>query len=91
MGRADSRRRLRRDRAHAKRQASDLAKTEVAARKLELSAAFADKHGLRLTTKEKLLLPFKFLADLMWWPIKIWLPDDHPGKHEHRSRRGDHV
>jgi len=53
-------------------------------RRRRLHDKFLDRHGLRLTTAQKLLLPLRVLAFMFWWPIKIWLPDD-PSDDEHKG------
>ena len=60
----------------ADQKTSEARRAKVLARKRQLHDRFLEKHGLRLTTAQKMLLPLKFLAFLFWWPIKIWLPDD---------------
>ena len=86
MSRADARRRARHERLAEKRRASSSSRAEVAARKQKLHDAFLDKHGLRLTMRDKLLLPFKFLLVLAWWPIRIWLPDEQAKSQQRREK-----
>jgi hypothetical protein len=50
-------------------------RAKILARKREL----LQKRGLRLTGFQKLMLLFKFVALMLWYPIGIWLPDkDEP-------------
>lgn len=89
MSRANQRRKVRTERLLAERQASASAQSEVLARKRKRHDAFLDRHGLRLATRDIVLFPFKFVAHVFWWPIKIWLRDESSSQQRRRGYRGN--
>jgi len=89
MSRADRRRELRRQRAVVDLRAGEARRAKIFERKRELRDRFLDRNGLRLTTAQKLLLPLKFVAFMLWWPIKIWMPDDPSDDQRKGGSRGN--
>jgi len=61
-------------------------RAKILARKRQLRERFLERAGLRLTTAQKLMLPFKFIAFMIWYPIWIWLPDDDEPSDDRRRR-----